>query len=85
MKSNGMRIDKTGGGIPLIGAAAGTPESLTLSVDSLTQRQIYQGDTHRSSQGISAPTWKRSPIIDITATGVRRMDRPPPYPIQKVL
>ena len=85
MKSNGMRLDSTGGGIPLIGAAAGTPESLTLSVDSLTQRQIYQGDTHKSAQGISTATWRRSPIIDITATGVRRMERPPPYSIQKVL
>ena len=85
MKSNGMRVDATGGGIPLIGAAAGTPESLTLSVDSLTQRQIYQRDTQKPLQGVSPATWVRSPIIDITATGVRRMERPPPYPIQKVM
>lgn len=81
-----MRIDSSTGGMPLIGGSAGTPESLTLSVDSLAQqRHIYQSEAHNQSQATPIPIWRRSPIIDITNPSVRRIERPPQYPIQQVL
>ena len=65
-------MGSSSGGLPLITGAAGTPESITLSVDSLQQRQMYsQGQQSQtlSSQNPSStnpPTWRRSPIVDIT-------------------
>ena len=85
MKTNGMRVDSAGGGMPLIGGSVGTPDSLTLSVDSLPQRQIYQGESHKASQATTTPTWRRSPIIDITNSNVRRIERPPQYALQQVI
>ena len=65
-------MGSSSGGLPLITGTAGTPESITLSVDSLQQRQMYtQGQQSQtlSSQNPSntnPPTWRRSPIVDIT-------------------
>ena len=79
-----MRIDSSTGGMPLIGGTAGTPESLTLSVDSLPQqRHMYQSEAHNQLQATTIPIWRRSPIIDITNT--RRVEHPPQYPIQQVV
>ena len=82
----------SGGGMPLISGHAGTPESITLSVDSLPQqRQLYpQGKQNQSlsSQNPNAsnhPTWKRSPIVDVTSDiPIRRNDPSHQYTAQQV-
>ena len=87
----GMGSVGSSGGIPLIGGGkAGTPDSLTLSVDSLTQRQMYRHEEHKKNlqqsaiPPPSAATWQRTPIADISKSGGRRVDHPPQYPAQKV-
>ena len=74
-------MGSSGGGLPLISGNAGTPESITLSVDSLPhQRQMYtQEQQTQSSQNpptANPPTWRRSPIVDMTSniSGMRRND-----------
>ena len=85
-------MGSSGGGMPLISGHAGTPESITLSVDSLPQqRQMYpQG---KQSQSLSSqnpntsshPTWKRSPIVDVTSDiPIRRNDPSLQYNTQQV-
>ena len=86
MKANGMRMGSSSGGLPLIGGNAGTPESITLSVDSLPQRQMYQGELKNVSHTSNNPTWRRSPIIDVTNNSTRRIEHPiPQYAVQQVL
>ena len=85
-------MGSSGGGMPLISGHAGTPESITLSVDSLPQqRQMYpQGKQNQSlsSQNpntSSHPTWKRSPIVDVTSDiPIRRNDPSLQYTTQQV-
>ena len=87
-----MRMGSSGGGMPLIGGNAGTPESITLSVDSLPQqRQMYpQGQQTQalSPQNPSQPnhpTWKRSPIVEMTSDiPMRRNDPLLQYATQQV-
>ena len=73
IKVNGMRsMGSSSGGLPLITGTAGTPESITLSVDSLQQRQMYsqgqqsQALSTQNPSNTNPPTWRRSPIVDIT-------------------
>ena len=84
MKTNGMRLDSSGGVVPLIGGGAGTPESITLSVDSLPQRQMYGSEAQKLPRTSTTPTWKRSSIIDITSNNPQRIDHPPQYQAQQV-
>ena len=86
MKANGMRMGSSSGGMPLIGGSAGTPESITLSVDSLPQRQMYQGEVKNVTHASNNATWRRSPIIDVTNTSNRRIEHPlEQYAVQQVL
>ena len=85
MKTNGMRMDSSSGGAPLIGGTvAGTPESITLSVDSLSQRQIYKGPPQNLQPSTHHPTWKRSPIVDITQDSVIAAANSSEYPPTQV-
>ena len=86
MKTNGMRMDSSAGGAPLIGGTvAGTPESITLSVDSLSQRQIYKGPPQNLQPSTHHhPTWKRSPIVDITQDSVMAAESSSEYPPTQV-
>ena len=86
MKTNGMRMDSSAGGAPLIGGTvARTPESITLSVDSLSQRQIYKGPPQNLQPSTQHhPTWKRSPIVDITQDSVMAAESSSEYPPTKV-
>ena len=85
MKTNGMRMDSSAGGAPLIGGTvAGTPDSITLSVDSLSQRQIYKGPPQNLQPSTHHPTWKRSPIVDITQDSVTAAANSSEYPPMQV-
>ena len=85
-------MGSSSGGMPLISGHAGTPESITLSVDSLPQqRQMYpQGKQNQSllSQNPNTsnhPTWKRSPIVDVTSDiPIRRNDPSLQFTTQQV-
>ena len=86
MKANGMRMGSSSGGMPLIGGGAGTPDSITLSVDSLPQRQMYQGEGKNVAHTSNNPTWRRSPIIDVTNNSNRRIEHPlQQYAVQQVI
>ena len=86
MKTNGMRMDSSAGGAPLIGGTvAGTPDSITLSVDSLSQRQIYKGPPQNLQPSTHHhPTWKRSPIVDMTQDSVMAAESSSEYPLTQV-